>query len=78
MTASVRGLLIVGISLLLALSAIRTAETKPAPASKIAANCATSRPMIAVRSSVDTKLYQIDVCAVADSAEGTDFRVEIK
>jgi hypothetical protein len=66
-------------SLLLALGNARpTAGQKPAPASRIAANCQTVRPLILVRSSVDAKFYRIDVCAVADSSEGEDFRTEAK
>lgn len=66
-------------SLLLALGSARpTAARKPAPASRIAANCSASRPMILVRSSADSKLYLVDVCSVADSAEGEDFRTEAK
>lgn len=36
--------------------------------------CDRVRPMIRVRSSVDTQVYRVDICAVADSAEGEDFR----
>jgi hypothetical protein len=66
-------------SLLLAPGNVRpTAGQKPATASRIAANCQTARPMILVRSSVDSKLYLVDVCSVADSASGEDFRTEAK
>jgi hypothetical protein len=58
-------------------SARPTAARKPATAPRIAVNCDHERPQIAVRSSVDNKLYRIDVYAVADSASGEDFRSEI-
>jgi hypothetical protein len=66
-------------SLLLAQGSARpTAGRKPVPAPKTAVNCATSRPMILVRGSADSKLYLVDVCSVTDSAEGEDFRTEAK
>jgi hypothetical protein len=53
-----------------------TIFAKPVPANTI--DCRKVSPHIRVHSSVDEKTYTIDVCAVADSAEGEDFRVEIK
>jgi hypothetical protein len=41
-------------------------------------DCNHSHPAFLVKSSVDSKTYRIDVCAVADSAEGEDFRTEAK
>jgi hypothetical protein len=43
-----------------------------------AINCNHNRPSFLVKSSADGKTYRIDVCAVADSAEGEDFRTEAK
>jgi hypothetical protein len=50
----------------------------PPTSSEGAINCNQTRPSFMVRSSVDSKVYRIDVCAVADSAEGEDFRTEAK
>ena len=80
MTATARRLCnaLVLASLFIAPVSVRPiAARKPAPAPRIAANCQTERPMILVRSSVDAKTYRIDVCAIADSAEGEDFRTEV-
>lgn len=59
-------------------SARLIAVPTPAPAPRIAVDCAQASPKFVVRSSVDRKIYAIDVCAVADSAEGEDFRQEMK
>lgn len=61
----------------LALGAVLIAARKPASASSVAPkpiDCAKVRPQIRVRGSVDGSIYSIDICAVADSAEGEDFR----
>lgn len=41
-------------------------------------DCNKHRPQIRVRSSVDGNFYDVDVCAVTDSAEGEDFRQPVK
>jgi hypothetical protein len=41
-------------------------------------DCAKKRPQVRVHSSSDGKFYDVDVCAVADSSEGEDFRSEVK
>jgi hypothetical protein len=40
-------------------------------------DCAKQRPQVRVKSSADSNFYDIDVCAVADSSYGEDFRHEI-
>jgi hypothetical protein len=39
--------------------------------------CSTMRPQILVKSSMDGKTYKVDVCSIAESAEGEDFRTEV-
>jgi len=66
---------------LLVLSAIAIVGIRLAPVSATVPaliNCTQHRPQIRVRSSNDNKIYTIDVCAVADSASGEDFRTEAK
>ncbi len=41
-------------------------------------DCDKVQPQILVKSSFDEKLYKIDICAVATSAAGEDFRVAVK
>ena len=41
-------------------------------------DCDKVQPQILVKSSFDGKLYKIDICAVATSAAGEDFRVEVR
>src|SRR5690242_14163329 len=38
----------------------------------VAINCTKEQPKILTLSSVDKKFYRVDVCSVADSAEGED------
>ena len=52
-----------------------TIVAAPVPANTI--NCNKSRPNIRVQSS-EGKRYAIDVCSIADSASGEDFRTEIQ
>jgi hypothetical protein len=54
------------------------ATLNPATVTKSYIDCAHSRPQIRVKSSNDNNFYDVDLCAVADSASGEDFRVLVK
>jgi len=80
---NVRGLKSVVILFLLALCAALTADQKVVGASVVVrkpVNCQVyaQRPRILVRSSADYKLYWVDICSVADSANGEDFRTVVE
>lgn len=51
------------------------ASSKP---TSVKYDCSRVNPQIYATSSVDHKTYRVDICSIVDSAEGEDFRTEVK